>query len=222
MFHGKHSHDRLERAASRAGIDLTRMQREALLRFADWLATEAVRAGGIGPGEGERLIDRHLADSLVFAAAWDEAPTDILDVGSGVGLPGIPLAISHPGTAVTLLDRSERRCGLARRAVRVLGLENVEVVRGDVLEESERRVAVVFRAALRPEEALAVAEPLMSDRGCVVVGLSRSVGPDRLPDPLPGTTLDLLRIEEGVLDSPAWLLRMTRTNPRDLDRDPSQ
>ncbi|MEA2023284.1 MAG: RsmG family class I SAM-dependent methyltransferase [Actinomycetota bacterium] len=221
MFHGKHAYDRLDRAASRAGSDLTQSQREKLVQFAGWLATEATDAGGIGPEEGDRLIDRHVADSIVFAAAWDEEPDDILDVGSGVGLPGIPLAILHPKTAVTLLDRSTERCRLARRAIRVLGLENVVVEQKDALQPSGRWGAIVFRASLQPAAALEVALPLMGDQGRAVIGLSRFTEPDELPDAPSGTSLDLLRIDQGVLDSPAWLLRMILTDTRIPDRDTS-
>ncbi|MCL1694084.1 MAG: class I SAM-dependent methyltransferase [Actinomycetia bacterium] len=221
MFHGKHPDDRLEKAALRAGIDLTPAQGEQLIEFARWLSTEAVDAGGVGPDEGSRLVDRHLADSIIFAAAWDRIPTDILDIGSGVGLPGIPLAITHPNTAVTLLDRSRERCRLARRAVRVLGLENVSVEQGDALRVVGRRDVVTFRASLQPASAIEAAVPLLTDRGCAVVGLSRTTEPDISPTAPPGTTLDLLHIDQGVLDSPAWLLRMTLTNPRTSDSEPS-
>ncbi len=213
MFHGKHVRERLDRAAGRAGTDLTSAQRETLIQFADWLAAEAVEAGGLGPGEGDRIIDRHVADSLVFAAAWEGTPLDILDIGSGVGLPGIPLAISHPNTSITLLDRSEKRCQLARRAIRILGLENVVVEKRDVQGMGGPWSTIVFRASLIREDALATALPLLETNGCAVIGLSRSAEPDQLPHAPPGTNLDLLRIDQGVLDSPAWLLRMKRTNP---------
>ncbi len=221
MFHGKHHDDRLQKAALRAGIDLTPAQGEQLIEFARWLSTEAVAAGGIGPDEGSRLVDRHLADSIIFAAAWDRTPADILDVGSGVGLPGIPLAITHPNATVTLLDRSRERCRLARRAVRVLGLENVSVEQGDALHVVGRRDVVTFRASLQPVSAIEAAVPLLTDRGCAVVGLSRTTEPHLSLTSPPGTTFDLLHIDEGVLDSPAWLLRMTLTNPRTSDSDPS-
>ena len=213
MFHGKHVRDRLDRAAGRAGTDLTPAQRETLIQFADWLAAEAVEAGGIGSDEKDRIIDRHVADSLVFAAAWEGTPVDVLDIGSGVGLPGIPLAISHPNTSVTLLDRSEKRCRLARRAIRILGLENVVVEQRDVMGMRGPWSTIVFRASLVWEDALATALPLLAMNGCAVVGLSRSAEPDQLPHAPPGTNLDLLRINREVLDSPAWLLRMTVTNP---------
>ncbi len=221
MFHGKHSDDRLERAALRAGVELTPAQVAQCEEFARWLGTEAADAGGIGPDEGSRLLDRHVADSIIFGAAWDHTPADILDVGSGVGLPGIPLAITHPNTQVTLLDRSGERCRLARRAVRVLGLENVNVEQRDVLQAVGRRDVVTFRASLRPMAALEVALPLLRDRGCAVVGISRTTEPDLSLDAPPGTTLELLRIDAGVLDSPAWLLRMTPTSTRTPDSDPS-
>jgi 16S rRNA (guanine527-N7)-methyltransferase len=221
MFHGKHSDDHLARAALRAGSDLTPAQRDKLEEFARWLGTEAIDASGIGPDEGPRLVDRHLADSIIFAAAWDQTPADLLDVGSGVGLPGIPLAITHPDTAVTLLDRSGERCRLARRAVRILGLENVSVEQRDVRHATGRRDVVTFRASLQPGAALDAALPLLADRGCAVVGLSRTTEPEMSRIEPPGTTLDILRIDQGVLDSPAWLLRMTLTNPRTPDSDPS-
>ncbi|MEA3511460.1 MAG: RsmG family class I SAM-dependent methyltransferase [Actinomycetota bacterium] len=221
MFHGKHSHDRLERASIRAGVDLTPAQVAQCEEFARWLGTEATDAGGIGPDEGSRLLDRHVADSIIFAAAWERDPDNLLDAGSGVGLPGIPLAITHPNTQVTLLDRSGERCRLARRAVRVLGLENVTVEQRDVLQAVGLRDVVTFRASLQPMAALEAALPLLTDRGCAVVGMSRTTEPDQSLEPPAGTTLDLLRIDAGVLDSPAWLLRMIPTSTRTPDSDPS-
>jgi len=213
MFHGKQFEERIDRAANRAGLRPTDGQRSLLGRYAEWLATEGRRARVIGPGETERLVDRHIADSLVFASAWEDAPDDLLDVGSGAGLPGIPLAVTHPAMQVTLLDRSGKRCGLARRAVRVLGLTNVTVQQGDVGSLSGGWSVVVFRASLPPEEALDRALPLLLDHGCAVVALSRSAAPDGVPRGPDGGTVDLLEIEKGVLDSPAWLLRMTPTRP---------
>jgi 16S rRNA (guanine527-N7)-methyltransferase len=210
MFHGKHFERAVARAGERAGLHLNADQVDLLGAYADWRAWEAVAAGGIGPAEPERITDRHIADSLVFAAAWRETPLDLLDVGSGVGLPGIPLAIASPGTAVTLLDRSGERCRLARRAVRVLGLENVTVVQGDVEQQEGGREFVAFRASLSPERALRAAIPLLTSGGSAVVAASRTVKPPTIPRvDESGVMVDLLEIEPGVLDSPAWLLRMT-------------
>ena len=217
MFHGKHFDDQLNRAASWAGIRLGSSEREALGNFGGWLATEGIEAGGVGPLETPRIVDRHLADSLVFAGVWGETPPRVLDVGAGVGLPGIPLAITHPQTDFTLLDRSGRRCHLARRAVRVLGLQNVSVEQRDVALEARKWPAVLFRASIPPDRALKVAAPLLDDDGCVVVALSRSSEAGAVPSAPPDTELDLVRTDPGVLDSPAWFLRMRNTEPRAKD-----
>lgn len=221
MFHGKHAVASLERAAAWAGITLDPAKRGLLAEFAVWLAGEGAEAGGIGPGESDRIVDRHIADALTFAAAWGVAPDRALDVGSGVGLPGIPLAIAFPASEFTLLDRSGRRCVLARRAARVLGLQNVSVEQADIDQVYGHWPAILFRASLKPERALAVAAPRLHSGGCAVVGLSRRSEPSSLPDAPPGTVVDLLSTGSGVLDSPAWLLRMKRTDERTKDGNPA-
>jgi len=213
MFHGKQFDERLRRVAERVGRDITPEQRSLLGRFGEWLASEGVESGGIGPDEAGRLTDRHVADALVFAAAWTTTPPEVLDVGSGMGLPGIPLAITHPSAHVTLLDRSRERCRLMRRAVRILGLPNVTVVEGDVEALEGVWDSVVFRASLPPAKALPVAARLLSPEGCAVVALSRSTPPEILPAAPAGSVIDLVTIDDGVLDSPAWLLRMLLTYP---------
>lgn len=217
MFHGKHFDDQLDRAASWAGLRLDPSERRALGNFGEWLVAEGIEAGGLGPLEGPRIVDRHLADSLVFAGVWGATPSRVLDVGSGVGLPGIPLAITHPKSTFTLVDRSGRRCQLARRAVRVLGLQNVSVEQGDIAFEARTWPAVLFRASLPPERALETAPPLLEPNGYGVVALSRTAAPGAVPPSPPGTKLDLVRTDPGVLDSPAWFLRMRKTDPRTKD-----
>ena len=126
-----------QRAAIFAGLGLSEDQIHTLQLYADWLITEAVPAGGLGPREGERLWQRHIGDSLTFAAGWSDVPPEILDVGTGVGLPGIPLAVLFPDTMVTLLDRGGRRVRLVHRAVRILDLPNVVIAKGDAFSVAD-------------------------------------------------------------------------------------
>jgi len=212
MFHGKHFESRLNAVSRLVGVDLTADQVSLLGAFTDWLASEGAEAGGIGPVEAGRLEDRHIADSLIYAAAWGKNPSTLLDVGSGVGLPGIPLAIAYPQIGVTLVDRSGRRCSLARRVVRVLGLQNVVVRQEDVGNLTGSWDVVVFRASLPPADALKVAPSLLAAGGRAVVGLSRKAAPEFVPTAPSGTSVVVTKIGEGVLDSPAWLLRMTLMN----------
>ena len=213
MFHGKHpAEDGLSvarRAALWAGTPLTSDQEEQLVAYAEWLASEAIESGGLGSREATRLWPRHIADSLVFAVGWRQAPppATLLDVGSGVGLPGIPIAIGHPQTQVTLLDRSGRRVGLARRAIRVLGLENVVVLQEDAARHRGTYSAVTMRAALPMPDALEVVNGLLAPGGVGVIAASRTQAP-LFETP----TVTVIEVPGGVLDSPVWLLRMTASN----------
>ncbi len=157
-----------------------------LSRYADWLRSEAIPAGGLGPREGERVWSRHLADSVLFAGGWrDDPPGELLDVGSGVGLPGIPLAIMWPRTLVTLLDRGGRRVRLLYRVAGMLGLANVVIAQGDALAVADEWEGMVVRGALRAPEVVGLAARLLQPGGTAVLGLSRRAQP-------PERTTDLM------------------------------
>ncbi|HHQ14935.1 MAG TPA: 16S rRNA (guanine(527)-N(7))-methyltransferase RsmG, partial [Chromatiales bacterium] len=74
-----------------------------------------------------QMVVYHLLDSLSIHPYLPGARR-VLDVGSGAGLPGIPLATFNPATAFTLLDAAAKRVRFMRHAVAALGLDNVEVV----------------------------------------------------------------------------------------------
>lgn len=76
--------------------------------------------------EPERMLTHHLLDSLSILGQVGPGP--LLDVGSGAGLPGIPLAIARPDLKITLLDASQKRCGFMQQAAIELQLKNVSVV----------------------------------------------------------------------------------------------
>jgi 16S rRNA (guanine527-N7)-methyltransferase len=201
----------LTHASEWLGIAWSSDQRRMLERFQQWLLEEAAAAGGIGPDEGERIFDRHIADSLAFLTLTERDTATIVDVGSGVGLPAIPLAISLPNTNVTIVDRSERRTRLARRAIRVLSLENVEVITADVNDIREIFDVATFRASLRVEAAAEAFLGLTDDHGTGIFAWSRKEHPKSPPRAPTGTTFTLVPEGQGVLDTPAWLLRMQRS-----------
>ena len=99
----------------------------------------------------EELIIKHILDSLAPLELVTQLPiskdTSIADLGSGAGLPGIPLAICLPDTEFTLIERMGRRAGFLRNCVAVLGLSNVKVEETE-MEKAEpgRFDAAVFRA----------------------------------------------------------------------------
>ena len=172
-----------------------------LERYRDWLVSEAMTAGGLGPNEAGRVDSRHIADSLLFARGFEQTPSRVLDVGSGVGLPGIPLSIVMPDTRFVLLDRSRRRVELMRRVSRILDLSNVEVREGDLTSWTDQVDGIVSRGSLSPEQAGAVFPRHLSAGGRAVIGGSWSTPPDV-------TGFDLLEVPGTVLDQKVWLLIM--------------
>jgi 16S rRNA (guanine527-N7)-methyltransferase len=98
-------------------------------RFAELLATDGVTRGLIGPRETSRLWDRHLLNCAVVA---DLVPDDgeLVDIGSGAGLPGVVLAMLKPRVRVILLEPMLRRSVFLDECVGKLGLANATVVRG--------------------------------------------------------------------------------------------
>lgn len=186
-----------------AGFDLNDSQIELLGRYRDWLKTEAIPAGGLGPAEGDRLDDRHIADSLLFALPFSGFPESLADLGTGVGLPGIPLAILWSETMVHLVDRSQKRIDLAKRACRVLGLENTETHRTDLTGLGGQFPAVVSRATMPPRSFSPHVRNLLQPGGLAVIGGSWASEPNE-PD------WETVQIPAEILDRAVWLLIMRR------------
>ncbi|MCL1597555.1 MAG: class I SAM-dependent methyltransferase [Actinomycetia bacterium] len=186
-------------------------QRALLVRYQEWLGTEAVDAGGVGPHEVDRLFDRHVLDSLAYLKGCPAEAATLLDVGGGVGLPSIPIAIVRPRLEVTIVDRSANRTRLARRALRILGLTNVDVVTADIDGISALFDAVTFRASLRIEAAARVTIERTEREGVGLFGVSRRQDTPTVPNAPAGVTFSLSSEGHGVLDSPFWLLKMQRT-----------
>lgn len=195
------------------------LQPEAIDRLSayhDWLQSEAIAAGGLGPREGERLWGRHILDALTFAVAWkDRAPPgELLDVGTGVGLPGVPLAILFPETLVRLLDRGGRRVRLLHRVTRILELPNAVVEQADIFTVADEWEALTFRGSVKAPEAVGLANRLLALGGTAVLGLSRREEPPPESRNLLGIATafgmeaEVVPVAERILDGPAWLFIM--------------
>jgi 16S rRNA (guanine527-N7)-methyltransferase len=102
---------------------------EVARRYADILATDGVTRGLIGPREISRLWDRHLLNCAAVAELLPDRG-ELVDIGSGAGLPGIVLAMLRPGLHVILLEPLLRRSVFLQECVPRLGLGNATVVRG--------------------------------------------------------------------------------------------
>ncbi len=133
------------------------------------LADTGISHGLIGPREAPRLWSRHVLNSAVVAPAF-AADARVADVGSGAGLPGIPLAIARPDLHVVLVEPLLRRTVWLTTAVAELGITNVEVHRGraESLWGAERFGHVTARAVARTSELARITLPLLQAGGSLV------------------------------------------------------
>jgi 16S rRNA (guanine527-N7)-methyltransferase len=126
-------------------------------RYAEHLATSGVERGLIGPREAPRIWERHVLNCAVVAELVPNGAR-LVDVGSGAGLPGIPLALARPDTRVVLVESLARRVDWLREVIADLGVA-VEVERGRAEDDVVRRrwegADVVTARAVAPLARLA-------------------------------------------------------------------
>jgi 16S rRNA (guanine527-N7)-methyltransferase len=137
--------------------------------------TEAIHLGFLGPREQDRLWERHLDDAFGLAAIREPKPGEgWADLGSGAGLPGLPLAVAHRSTSFTLIDAQRRRLDWVEATAVRLGLTNVAVVHAR-LEDYGRSAAresfdVATARALGPLPVVAeLGLPLLTVGGQLLV-----------------------------------------------------
>ena len=123
-------------------------------QYAALLSTGGIERGLIGPREADRLWERHLLNCAVIGELVPTAAR-VLDVGSGAGLPGIPLAIARPDLQVELVEPMLRRTSWLEETVAALGMaDTVVVTRGKAAVIGPRQVDVVTARAVAPLERL--------------------------------------------------------------------
>jgi 16S rRNA (guanine527-N7)-methyltransferase len=165
MFHVKH----VEVSAAPRGADaFLGAGLEGAQRYAEILAGAGVERGLIGPREVDRLWDRHILNSAAVAELLEPGER-VADIGSGAGLPGIPLALARPDIRMTLIEPLLRRSEFLREVIDELGIE-ATVVRGRAEELTVReRVgemdAVVSRAVASLDKLTKWSLPLLRPGG---------------------------------------------------------
>jgi 16S rRNA (guanine527-N7)-methyltransferase len=125
---------------------------DAAARYVAMLAGDGVVRGLIGPREVPRLWERHVLNSAALAEAVPQGAR-VVDVGSGAGLPGIPLGLARPDLTLTLVEPMSRRVEFLQDVVRVLDVP-WRIIRGRAEERSVVRevgpVDVVTARAVAP------------------------------------------------------------------------
>jgi 16S rRNA (guanine527-N7)-methyltransferase len=119
--------------------------------------------------EPDQMVSHHLLDSLAIQPALVECK-NLVDVGTGAGLPGIPLALTRPDLRVTLLDSSHKKTAFLRQVKVELALDNVEIVcdRVEAWRPTLKFDAVVSRAFADLAEFAQLANHLVRDSGMLL------------------------------------------------------
>jgi 16S rRNA (guanine527-N7)-methyltransferase len=143
-----------------------------------------------GIRDRDELLDRHLVESLALKSLIEGETA--ADIGSGGGLPGIPLAIVLPDRRFTLIESRRKRASFLRHAAATLALDNVEVAHSRAEELGSRQFATVLaRAVAPPPELLGIATPLVATGGRLVL----LTGADK--------AREIVALAEGFMPRPA-------------------
>jgi 16S rRNA (guanine527-N7)-methyltransferase len=124
----------------------------------------------------QEMMVKHLLDSLaVVPHLSNQALSSLIDVGTGGGLPGIPIAIVFPDLAVSLLDSNEKKTRFLVQVKAQLGLENVKVLHQRVEDHSQRYDVVISRAFASMQDFIELTKHLVTDKGCWLAMKSQSL-----------------------------------------------
>ncbi|MDN0199319.1 16S rRNA (guanine(527)-N(7))-methyltransferase RsmG [Streptomyces sp. S.PNR 29] len=185
------------------------------VRYAELLAEAGVQRGLIGPREVPRLWERHLLNCAVLSEVVPEGVT-VCDVGSGAGLPGIPLALVREDLKITLLEPLLRRTNFLTEVVELLGLDHVTVVRGRAEEVMGKLppVHVVTARAVAPLDRLATwGIPLLRPYG-EMLALKGDAAEEELKSAatalskLGAVETSILHVGAGIVDPPSTVVRV--------------
>jgi 16S rRNA (guanine527-N7)-methyltransferase len=175
MFHVKH-----EAWSARAlllGFEISPEQAEALDGFERLLLERAVPLGMIAAGDREQLRERHIVDSFRAAPLLGTVEGPVADLGSGAGLPGIPLAIVLPDVGFRLIEVRSRRVAFLELVVESLRLTNVFVVHEPIEEVASSFSVCLARALADPLRAWRLGERVLAADGRLLYWAGRAFDP---------------------------------------------
>jgi len=162
----------LRQTAADLGVHLVEAHLNAFGIYLDELCLWNRRMNLTGLRSRERMAVELLADSLVPVPLLPDTGT-MLDVGSGAGLPGIPIKILKPGLCIHLLEPSEKKQAFLRQVIRILGLKGLQSFRGRAEDSSSEMFfegydVVTARAVAGLRESVALCAPHVLPGGMMV------------------------------------------------------
>ena len=155
---------------------------EQIQRYAELLSSTGIERGLIGPKEGDRIWERHIANCIPITTIIPNG-VRVADIGSGAGLPGIVIALARPDLKVSLIEPLQRRVDFLNEVIAELALD-IEVVRGRA-ERVKKQFEIVTARAVAPLEKLIQISWHMIPRG----GCLMAIKGESAADEIASTTL---------------------------------
>jgi 16S rRNA (guanine527-N7)-methyltransferase len=150
---------------------------EQIQRYAELLSSTGIERGLIGPKEGDRIWERHIANCIPITTIIPQG-VRVVDIGSGAGLPGIVIALARPDLKVTLIEPLQRRVDFLNEVIAELALE-VEVIRGRA-ERVKKQFEIVTARAVAPLEKLIQISWHMIPRGGSLMAIKGESAADEI------------------------------------------
>jgi 16S rRNA (guanine527-N7)-methyltransferase len=140
-----------------------------LIQYADLVVGYSSEINLISKNDRANIIERHILDSLLALAVYEFPQAAVVaDVGSGAGLPGLPIAIARPDLRVSLIESRHRRCLFLSKVISDLGLANVTVIEGRWENRSDTYDIILSRAFVNEAEARKILLPRLNPGGAVL------------------------------------------------------
>lgn len=180
---------------------MSQRQQDQLLEYAALLEKWNKTFNLVSRQDIRRLLSRHLLDSLAGVPLLKG--NRVLDLGSGAGLPGVPLAIAAPELHFVLLDRSSRRARFLKQVTRTLSLTQVDVLEGDfgqMIAEDDVYDTITARGVTTAPEVWAMVGKNVSASGRVLVyeSTQMNIEEQQLPAATPEADSSTLQIDRHV------------------------
>ncbi len=205
---------RLDQGLQQAGNPLSEAQRGHLLNYLELLQKWNRVHNLTAVRDPAEMVTLHLLDSLSVLPHINVKR--LLDVGSGAGLPGIPLAVWRPDLQVTVMDASQKKASFMRQAKAELALNNLEVVCGRVEHYQPPQIfdAIISRAFSELKEFVSLTRHLLAPGGSWLA--MKGVHPHdelaQLPDDV--QVVDIFPLQVPGLDAQRHLVILSSDNDR--------
>jgi 16S rRNA (guanine527-N7)-methyltransferase len=185
--------------------DLSPGQIAALETFEALLAEHAIPRGMVGPSDREHLHERHVLDSLRAVPHLGQVKQRVVDLGSGAGLPGIPVAVARPDLLLTLAEPRQVRVAFLELVVERLSLANVRVFPEPAEELPPDAEVCLARGFGDLARTWAVARGLLHPDGSLIYWAGATFRTDQVPE-----GARIVAIGSPTLESGGPIVIMTR------------